>query len=287
AIEVAVEVEQEHFQQRRASVEHRPHAEAGDAVMAFAADANAHRVDAVLETASRIEFDVGGRKAKIAPALVAVDHFAGDEPGRAEQLGGLHHLALAERRAHRAGRYRAALVLERRHDVDREAEPGALRAQISGRAFAVVAEMEIEADGGATNAKASDQNALDEIGGRGGGKLGVEIHHDDAVEPARRQQPQPVALARKLEQRVLGPQEKPWMRREGQSRGLAPKRLGARAGGADHGAMAPMYAVEIADRHHGAVQRTDIDALRAVAGDMEGCRSAHFRVMRPFAPGYG
>src|SRR6185437_9642217 len=156
AIEVAVEVEQEHFQEGRAVVEHRPHAEAGDAIMALAADANAHGIDAVLETASRIELDVGGRKAKIAPAFFPVDHFAGDEPGRAEQLGGLHHLALAERRAHRAGGYRAALVLERRHDVDREAEPGALRAQISGRAFAVVAEMEIEADGGATNAKASD-----------------------------------------------------------------------------------------------------------------------------------
>src|SRR4029077_6725418 len=113
------------------------------------------------------ELDVGGRKAKIAPALVAVDHFAGDEPGRAEQFGRFHHLALAERRAHGAGGYGAAFVLERRHDVHRKAEPDALLAEISGRAFAVVAEMEIEPDGGATDTKASDQNALDEIGGRG------------------------------------------------------------------------------------------------------------------------
>src|SRR6185437_9485030 len=54
AIEVAVEVEQEHFQEGRAGVEHRPHAEAGDAVMAFAADCDAHGVDAVLEAAGRI-----------------------------------------------------------------------------------------------------------------------------------------------------------------------------------------------------------------------------------------
>ena len=63
------------------------------------------------------------------------------------------------------------------------------------------------------------------------------------------------------------------------SRGLAPERLGALQRGTDHGAVAAVHAVEIADRHHGAVQRADIDALRAVVRDMEGCRSAHFCIM--------
>ena len=87
---------------------------------------------------------------------------------------------------------------------------------------------------------------------------GVEGHDDGAVEPARRQQAQPVALAGELEQRVLRPQEKPRMRRESERRGLAAERLGARKRGADHRAVAAMHAVEIADRHHGAVQRPDI-----------------------------
>ena len=52
-VEIAVEVEQEHLQQRRAAVEHRPHAEIGHAVVALAGDADAHRVDAVLEAARR------------------------------------------------------------------------------------------------------------------------------------------------------------------------------------------------------------------------------------------
>ena len=68
---------------------------------------------------------------------------------------------------------------------------------------------------------------------------------------------------------VLRPQEQPRMRREGQRRGLAAERLGALERGADHGAMAAMHAVEIADRHHGAVQRP-LDAMRTVAHDMKG-----------------
>ena len=104
----------------------------------------------------------------------------------------------------------------------------------------------------------------------GGGELRVEGHDDGAVEPGRRQQAQLVALAGELEQRVLRPQEKPRMRRESQRRGLAAERLGARQGRPDHRAVAAMHAVEIADRHHGAVQRPDIDGLRAVARDMEG-----------------
>src|SRR5665213_1444731 len=238
-----------------------------------------HGVDAVLEAAGGVELEIGGRKAEIAAALVAVDYFAGDEPGCAEQLGRFHHLALAQRRAHRARRHRPAFVFERRYDIDGKAEPGALLAQIDWRALAVMAEMEIETDGRAADAEAPDQNVLDKISGGGGGKLGVEIHHDGAIEPARRQQPQPVAVARQLEQRVLRPQEQPRMRREGQSRGLAPERLGACASGADHSAMAAVHAVEIADRHNGAMQRADIDALRAFVRDMEGCRSAHFCIM--------
>ena len=115
---------------------------------------------------------------------------------------------------------------------------------------------------------------------------GVEGHDDGAVEPARRQQAQPVALAGELEQRVLRPQELPRMRREGQRRRLAAKRLGARQRGADHRAVAAMHAVEIADRHHGAVERPDVEtlidalraALRAFKGDVKGCRFAHFQV---------
>jgi hypothetical protein len=46
--------------------------------------------------------------------------------------------------------------------------------------------------------------------------------------------------------------------------------------------MAAMHTVEIADRHHGAVQRAEIAAL-PVAGDVKAGRIAHFNAISPFA----
>ena len=55
-----------------------------------------------LRRAAGIEPHIGGGKAELAPALVAVDDLAADEPRIAEQLGGLGHLAGGERGADRA-----------------------------------------------------------------------------------------------------------------------------------------------------------------------------------------
>ncbi len=126
--------------------------------------------------------------------------------------------------------------------------------------------------------QAADQDAGDEILRRGGGKLGVETHDEGAVEPGRGQQPQLVALAGELEQRLLRPEKLPRMRREGE-RGRRPLQAAARAQrGADHGAVAAMHAVEIADRHHGAGERPGLKGAAGTARDMEGGRSlAHRR----------
>ena len=59
------------------------------------------------------------------------------------------------------------------------------------------------------------------------------------------------------------------MRRKGQRRRLPAERARARQRRADHGAVAAMNAVEIADRHHRAGQRAAVDALRAAARDVE------------------
>ena len=224
----------------------------------------------MLEPAGRIEPHIGGGKAELAPALVAVDHGAGGEPRRAKKLRRLHHLALRKRRADRAGGDRPSLILQRRHDVDREAELIALLGQKRGRAGAVLAEMKIEADGGTADAEAADQNARDEILRRRSGERAVERHDDGAVEPRGREQPQLVAFARQLEQRVLRPQEQARVRREGQSRGLAAKRLRALLRCSDDGAMTAMHAVEIADRHDGAAQRAGVDLGAGSARDMKG-----------------
>src|SRR5260370_27081151 len=60
AIEIALEVEQEHFEQGRAIVEGRAAAEARHATEALGTASDPHRIDAVLEAAILVEADIGG-----------------------------------------------------------------------------------------------------------------------------------------------------------------------------------------------------------------------------------
>src|SRR6185312_6787141 len=85
-VEVAGKIEQENFEQHRAAVEHRPSPEARDPVMPPAADPDAHRIDAVAQSAARVEFEIRGRETEFAAALVAMNHLARDEPGEAEEF---------------------------------------------------------------------------------------------------------------------------------------------------------------------------------------------------------
>src|SRR5262249_61535971 len=103
AIEVAGKIEQKDFEQHGAGIEHRAPAEARDAVVAALADADPHRVDAVLEAAGRIEPQIGGGKAEVTAALVAVDDLCAHEPGIAEERLRFGNLAGGERGAERAG----------------------------------------------------------------------------------------------------------------------------------------------------------------------------------------
>src|SRR5262245_38811676 len=152
-----------HLEQRRAVVEHRPAAEAGNAVVTHAGDIDTHGVDAVLEAAGGIELQVGGRKAELAAALLAMNDLAGDKPRGAKELGRLHHSARRERRADGAGRDRPAFVFQRWDDVDCKAEALALLGQEFRRTGTVLAEMKIEADGRAANAERAREDLRDEI----------------------------------------------------------------------------------------------------------------------------
>jgi hypothetical protein len=70
------------------------------------------------------------------------------------------------------------------------------------------------------------------------------------------------------------------VRREGQRRRLAPEGAGTLERGTDDGTMTAMYAVEVADCHHGAGQRAAGDPLRAAADDMKMLRGRFGRVHR-------
>src|SRR3569833_3148084 len=130
AIQVGVEIEQEDFKQRRAVVEGRPPAVARDAVealrVAAAAKPDTYCIDAVLEIDVRIEPDVRGGIAKVAPALLAMDDGAADEPRSAEHGGRVADAAFGERATNGAGRNRQPGQIDMRLNVDLDAEALAL-----------------------------------------------------------------------------------------------------------------------------------------------------------------
>src|SRR5260370_24868347 len=79
-MEIALEVEQEHFEKGRAIVEGRAAAEARHATEALGTASDPHRIDAVLEAAILVEADIGGGKTEIPAALLAMDPPPGGEP---------------------------------------------------------------------------------------------------------------------------------------------------------------------------------------------------------------
>ena len=141
--------------------------------------------------------------------------------------------------------------------------------------------MKVEADRRAADAEAADQDALDEIVRRGSREPASNVM---TMAPSS-----PLAASRRSLLRSLESWNSVSCGRKN-SRGcgvkvsaaaLRPSALARLKRGADHRAVAAVHAVEIADRHHGAVQRPDIGrnigTLRAVAGDVEVPGFAHIR----------
>src|SRR5205085_4552673 len=92
AVQIAGKVKQEHFEQDRAGVEHRTASEVRHTAAPHAVDTDAYGIDPVPQGATRIEPQIGGRETEFAATLVAMHHFAGHEPGVAEQRGCFAHV---------------------------------------------------------------------------------------------------------------------------------------------------------------------------------------------------
>ena len=111
----------------------------------------------------------------------------------------------------------------------------------------MAAEAEIESDHGAGNSQPLKQDVLDEALCRRLRQRGVELEHDGAGKAGRREQAQLGGLVGEAEQRLLRPEEAARMGLEGEDRGGPAERLGAAVRRRDHGAVAAMHAIEIAD----------------------------------------
>ncbi len=139
-------------------------------------------------------------------------------------------------------------------------------------ATAVVAEMEIGADGNARNAQRLDQEARDEILGLHHAEVAAERHQHDAVE-AERGAEAGFRVGRGQAEHERGRREHvARMRLEGQHHGRHVARLGLRLEPRQNGLVAAMHAVEGPDRHHGA-----LEGRRHIVETIETVESGHGR----------
>ena len=241
--------------------------------MTFAADADPHRIDAVLQSAGRIEPQIGGREAEIAAALLAVDHLAGRKPRIAEQLGGLDHAAGCQRRADGAGRDRAALVLQRRRDIDRKAVAGAFAlAEKRGEPPRPCPKWKSKPMATPLTDKPLDQDAARRNPPRSWpASAALKV---STTAPSR-----PVAASRRSFWRSsvsrnscssAGNKRADAARASARQRARPVPRARFSAS-VDHRAMAAMHAVEIADRDHGLASAPALTSFVAQDGERLGC----------------
>ena len=117
-----------------------------------------------------------------------MNHRRADEPGIAEQLVGLCHLARGQCGPDRPGSDRPTVVLEARHDVDLKPAHRALRHQIIGRARPVQAEVEVVADRDTGDREPLGEDPRHEIVCGKSRQGRVEVQHDGPAQAGRGQQ---------------------------------------------------------------------------------------------------
>src|SRR5258707_15466979 len=103
--------------------------------------------------------------------------------------------------------------------------------------------MKIKADHDASDAKAREQNALNEVLRGKAGERRIEAQHNRARKSGPRQEPQLRAFVGEAEQWLLGSEETARMRLEGERRGGPGEGFGARQSSPDHPPRPAMCAV--------------------------------------------
>ena len=157
--------------------------------------------------------------------------------------------------ADRARGNTSSCELERRYDIDREAALRALCDQKIRRARARIAEMKIESDHRARNRQPIDQDAADEFLGGQTCKCSVEFEQDCAIKVGGRQQSQLAGLRTQAERRCLRLKVAAGVRLESKHGGGPADGVRACDRRRNHGTVAAMKPVKIADGDRGVPQR--------------------------------
>ena len=165
-------------------------------------------------------------KPSVAPALVAVDHLAGDEPGRARAARPPPPPCRRPSAcAHRAGGDRPALVFQRRHDVDGKAELARpARRDSAGEPPRSLPKWKSKPIAAPPMPRRPTRICSMKSSAAVPASPASKVMTMAPSSPVGGEQAQLVALARELEQRLLRPEEAARMRREGQGRRLAAER---------------------------------------------------------------
>jgi hypothetical protein len=133
--------------------------------------------------------------------------------------------------------------------------------------------MEVEADRNSADAEPLDQVVVNEILCRRPGAFRVECHDHRAVEAGPGQQPQLVAQIGQFELRRIRAEERARMRLERHRIGRGFALVRHIDGGGNHGPVAQMDAIEVAQRHRGALR--DRAGGGGVANDGKACRHGY------------
>jgi len=222
----------------------------------------------------------GGRGAQLAAQLAAMHHMAADGVGPPQQAGCCFHVACGQGLAHGGTRYPQPMHLVAVHAryVKTFGLPGSVQHGVVARALA--AKAEIVAHQHVAGAQAAHQYLVDESVGRLGGQPGVKRQHHGLLHTAACQLGQLVAQrahARGGEFRLAVNPGKvvPRVRLERQHAAFHPPVRGLAVEQGQHGLVAPVHAIEIADG-----QRTGIGNARVV----EAAKDLHRFVIFLIAP---
>ena len=249
AVDVAVEIEKMHFQQRPRPAHGRPDAEIGDAgprLVGQAADLDGkdpgHRQGVVLDA------DIGRGEPELAADLVAVRDLAVDDVGAPQQACRVFHVAGCQRPAHAGTGHPFAVDRNTAHRFDSESMRGTGSLQQREIASAPLAEAKIVTNDQMASTQAVDQHLRNELVGRQRREAGVEAADHGLLDTGIGQQFELFAESRQARRRRGRAEEFARVRFEGKNGGWQTGLARDIAQAAQQGTMPAMHAVEIADR---------------------------------------
>src|SRR5919197_341433 len=258
-IELAIPVEEVHFEQR---LRHRVHRRAAPDARDTAPEAlDLDDVNAAQRRALR-ERDIRGGKAKLASQARALSDLAAHRVRPPKQPFGARKIARRERRAHGGARHSLAVERYVGHRFEREALPPGGVLERREVTLALRAEAEVAPYEQPPRAQPAQEHVLDEVRRAHRRKARVEVNQVHALDPGGGKELELVVQARKAGGRRIAGEEFARMRLEGQYAGGHAQLAALGHDALDERQMAAVHAVEVADGQRGAAPGAPQRAVR-------------------------